>query len=81
MIIYELCKNHYPEDNVSVLLQHEKKFSSKEFEKMVMSVEYPENDDEDYIDEYTCRNIHRIAEILCDKFNFQYVVAEVRYTI
>ena len=78
---YRLSKSYYPEDDDSIILECDKLYSFKEFEELVFKLMYPEEDDEDYVDEYTMRSIHAIAERLVYDYDFSYVKVDVDFTI
>ena len=91
-MIYRLRYMCYPYRTEIILLQHEKSFSKEEFENMIDNVKYVHEDDDetsfypfedcdrDYDEDgYRKRNMNEVADELCDKYNFYYVIADVTY--
>lgn len=78
MYFYKLTEDYYDGTNEeSIILTSDKQYSFKEFQDLVISVSSPDKDDEDYVDEFTDRNMYQIAEVLVYEYDFNYVNCDV----
>lgn len=78
MYFYKLTEDYYNCTNLeSIILTSDKKYSFREFQDLVLNVSTPDKDDEDYVDEFTDRNMYQIAEVLVYEYDFEYVNCDV----
>lgn len=77
MFYYKLVEDNFDGSNECVIISSVVRYSFKEFQDLVFEVMIPKENDEDYIDEHTYRNIYQIAEVLVYEYDFKYVNCDV----
>lgn len=77
MYFYELTEDYFDGNNESIIICSDKKYSFEEFQELVIMVSTPDKDDEDYIDEFTDRNMYQIANVLVGYYGFDFVNCDV----
>ena len=77
--IYEIKNMSYPNRIITrSLLEHEKKYSTDEFKKIVSEAKYAI---EEYIEDYTDEKYDETMEVICDEAEENYLEAIASYLI